>query len=179
MNKKQKTILYTVTVAVFAAITALTVLLHFSVLSVGSSAVTDFIGTMKGFLCIIIPAGLLLLLSAYKLAAYVKRNREWAEAVKMDTDNEYDLQVSVGTFLKRHQGYVDKAAKSSVKALNSTRELADTSTVVSDALKDNSEFVHYAVDRSVNTNKEAVNKLRKEAEIMAEKLSEAEKYKKK
>ena len=59
----------------------------------------------------------------------------------------------------------------SFAAVKSTEKLRKTSDTVSGALKENGEFVRYAVDRSVSENRQAVKKLEKDVKPLADKLS--------
>lgn len=178
MSGKKKTILYITAIVVFAAISGAALWLHYFLPGGVSNALVDYIRTDKGFFVVFVPAAVLLLICLYKFIVYTSQKRIKNRVFKVDDDYNEDFRYAVGSFLKNQNRSINNAAKKSLHAaVRSTNELKDTSGIVSEALKENGEFVRYAVDRSVKENRKAVKRLRKEAKPLADKL--AEKYKKK
>ena len=131
-----------------------------------------FLTTLKGFLLFGAVWVLLFGYGMYRFIAYRNRKKQQADLVNTDDNDEIDVQYAVGKFLQRQQKHIKEASgMASFAAVKSTEKLRKTSDTVSGALKENGEFVRYAVDRSVSENRQAVEKLEKDVKPLADKLS--------
>ncbi|MBR1822785.1 MAG: hypothetical protein IJ779_00980 [Ruminococcus sp.] len=174
MNKKIKTFLYITLIFIFTALTAGTLLVHFSMLDIGKNAVSDYIKGDIGFFCVIIPSALILLILLFKFAKFVKRKKVQAKAFEIDTKDidAVSTQYAVGKFLSAQQKRVDSEARRSANAaVRSTKKLAKTSSTVSAALKEHNDFLRTAYNGEANENKKVVKQLSSEARPIADKIS--------